>query len=203
MQLTACGVLQVLRLFPFAAALGLSLPAADWAVIESVVREGTLYYKQCCAGGASVVICGGAVALCLDTLQGHCESMHRTERGVVQVLRLFPSAAALGEPTWHSIVKIGQSLYREAPGVDPFRPDQATPVRRMFLAGSYTKQDYIDSMCAPFLLCHRSGLGFPPKYIAKVPPVLQSKNAVNRSALQSPPCRCLDQAMTMHRSVPA
>jgi len=22
-------------------------------------------------------------------------------------------------------------------------------VRRMFLAGSYTKQDYIDSMCAP------------------------------------------------------
>jgi zeta-carotene desaturase len=66
-----------------------------------------------------------------------------------QVLRLFPSAAGLGEPSWHSIVKIGQSLYREAPGMDPFRPDQATPVRRMFLAGSYTKQDYIDSMCAP------------------------------------------------------
>ncbi|KAK9834165.1 hypothetical protein WJX81_004675 [Elliptochloris bilobata] len=63
-----------------------------------------------------------------------------------QVLRLFPSAVALGEPTWHSIVKIGQSLYREAPGVDPWRPDQATPVKRMFLAGSYTKQDYIDSM---------------------------------------------------------
>lgn len=63
-----------------------------------------------------------------------------------QVLKLFPSAAALGEPTWHSVVKIGQSLYREAPGVDPWRPDQATPVKRMFLAGSYTKQDYIDSM---------------------------------------------------------
>ena len=30
--------------------------------------------------------------------------------------------------------------------MDPFRPDQATPVKRMFLAGSYTKQDYIDSM---------------------------------------------------------
>ena len=63
-----------------------------------------------------------------------------------QVLKLFPSAAALGEPTWHAIVKIGQSLYREAPGVDPWRPDQSTPVKRMFLAGSYTKQDYIDSM---------------------------------------------------------
>lgn len=63
----------------------------------------------------------------------------------VQVLKLFPSAKGL-EPTWHSIVKIGQSLYREAPGMDPYRPDQATPVPNFFLAGSYTKQDYIDSM---------------------------------------------------------
>lgn len=62
-----------------------------------------------------------------------------------QVLKLFPSAKGL-EPTWHSIVKIGQSLYREAPGMDPFRPDQSTPVPNFFLAGSYTKQDYIDSM---------------------------------------------------------
>ncbi|CAL8470172.1 g9714 [Coccomyxa elongata] len=62
-----------------------------------------------------------------------------------QVLRLFPSAKGL-EVTWHSIVKIGQSLYNEGPGMDPYRPDQQTPVKRMFLAGSYTKQDYIDSM---------------------------------------------------------
>jgi zeta-carotene desaturase len=62
-----------------------------------------------------------------------------------QVRQLFPSARGL-ECTWHSIVKIGQSLYREAPGMDPFRPDQTTPVPNFFLAGSYTKQDYIDSM---------------------------------------------------------
>lgn len=62
-----------------------------------------------------------------------------------QVRQLFPSARNLNM-TWHSIVKIGQSLYREAPGMDPFRPDQATPVPNFFLAGSYTKQDYIDSM---------------------------------------------------------
>eukprot|EP00878_Enallax_costatus_P001750 GHUV01001906.1.p1 GENE.GHUV01001906.1~~GHUV01001906.1.p1 ORF type:complete len:577 (+),score=160.19 GHUV01001906.1:672-2402(+) len=62
-----------------------------------------------------------------------------------QVRQLFPSARNLNV-TWHSLVKIGQSLYREAPGVDPFRPDQATPVPNFFLAGSYTKQDYIDSM---------------------------------------------------------
>ncbi|KAF3454347.1 hypothetical protein FNV43_RR04794 [Rhamnella rubrinervis] len=62
-----------------------------------------------------------------------------------QVLALFPSSQGL-EVTWSSVVKIGQSLYREGPGKDPFRPDQKTPVRNFFLAGSYTKQDYIDSM---------------------------------------------------------
>ncbi|KAK9919592.1 hypothetical protein M0R45_028180 [Rubus argutus] len=62
-----------------------------------------------------------------------------------QVLALFPSSQGL-EVTWSSVVKIGQSLYREAPGKDPLRPDQKTPVKNFFLAGSYTKQDYIDSM---------------------------------------------------------
>ncbi|RLN33884.1 zeta-carotene desaturase, chloroplastic/chromoplastic [Panicum miliaceum] len=62
-----------------------------------------------------------------------------------QVVELFPSARGL-EVTWSSVVKIGQSLYREAPGNDPFRPDQKTPVKNFFLSGSYTKQDYIDSM---------------------------------------------------------
>ncbi|XP_042385367.1 zeta-carotene desaturase, chloroplastic/chromoplastic-like isoform X1 [Zingiber officinale] len=62
-----------------------------------------------------------------------------------QVLNLFPSSRGL-EVTWSSVVKIGQSLYREAPGKDPFRPDQRTPVKNFFLSGSYTKQDYIDSM---------------------------------------------------------
>ncbi|KAI6692573.1 hypothetical protein NL676_020283 [Syzygium grande] len=62
-----------------------------------------------------------------------------------QVLTLFPSSQGL-EVTWSSVVKIGQSLYREGPGKDPFRPDQKTPIKNFFLAGSYTKQDYIDSM---------------------------------------------------------
>lgn len=62
-----------------------------------------------------------------------------------QVLELFPSARGL-EVVWSSVVKIAQSLYRESPGNDPFRPDQRTPVKNFFLSGSYTKQDYIDSM---------------------------------------------------------
>jgi len=62
-----------------------------------------------------------------------------------QVHELFPSSRDLNM-TWYSVVKLAQSLYREAPGMDPYRPNQKTPVSNFFLAGSYTQQDYIDSM---------------------------------------------------------
>lgn len=62
-----------------------------------------------------------------------------------QVHNLFPSSRELNM-TWYSVVKLAQSLYREAPGMDVYRPDQKTPVDNFFLAGSYTQQDYIDSM---------------------------------------------------------
>ncbi|NER84239.1 MAG: 9,9'-di-cis-zeta-carotene desaturase, partial [Leptolyngbya sp. SIO1D8] len=62
-----------------------------------------------------------------------------------QVHDLFPSSRELNM-TWYSVVKLAQSLYREAPGMDPYRPNQVTPVNNFFLAGSYTQQDYIDSM---------------------------------------------------------
>lgn len=62
-----------------------------------------------------------------------------------QVHELFPSSRELNM-TWYSVVKLAKSLYREAPGMDPYRPNQKTPVNNFFLAGSYTQQDYIDSM---------------------------------------------------------
>ena len=62
-----------------------------------------------------------------------------------QVHQLFPSSRELNM-TWYSVVKLAQSLYREAPGMDIYRPNQKTPVGNFFLAGSYTQQDYIDSM---------------------------------------------------------
>ncbi|CBN76924.1 zeta-carotene desaturase, chloroplast precursor [Ectocarpus siliculosus] len=62
-----------------------------------------------------------------------------------QVLELFPSARELN-CTWTNVVKLGQSLYREGPGLDQYRPDQRTPIPNFFMAGSYTYQDYIDSM---------------------------------------------------------
>jgi len=62
-----------------------------------------------------------------------------------QVYELFPSSRQLSM-TWYNVVKLAQSLYREAPGMDSYRPPQQTPVANFFLAGSYTQQDYIDSM---------------------------------------------------------
>ena len=64
---------------------------------------------------------------------------------LAQVHKLFPSSREL-KMTWFSVVKLAQSLYREAPGMDVYRPSQATPIANFFLAGSYTQQDYIDSM---------------------------------------------------------
>jgi zeta-carotene desaturase len=62
-----------------------------------------------------------------------------------QVHQLFPSSRKLNM-TWFNVVKLANSLYREAPGMDPYRPQQQTPIPNFFLAGSYTAQDYIDSM---------------------------------------------------------
>lgn len=62
-----------------------------------------------------------------------------------QLHELFPSSRELNM-TWFNVVKLAQSLYRENPGMDVYRPSQKTPISNFFLAGSYTQQDYIDSM---------------------------------------------------------
>ena len=62
-----------------------------------------------------------------------------------QVRELFPSARNL-KLTWSNVVKLAQSLYRAAPGMEPSRPEQRPPIPNFFLAGSSTRQDYIASM---------------------------------------------------------
>jgi zeta-carotene desaturase len=64
----------------------------------------------------------------------------------VQTCALSISSSRELNVTWSNVVKLAQSLYREQPGMDPFRPTQTTPIANFFLAGSYTAQDYIDSM---------------------------------------------------------
>jgi zeta-carotene desaturase len=64
---------------------------------------------------------------------------------IKQLHNIFPSSRKL-HCTWSSVVKLGQSLYREIPNQDRYRPKQATPIPNFFMAGSYTYQDYLDSM---------------------------------------------------------
>jgi zeta-carotene desaturase len=45
-----------------------------------------------------------------------------------------------------ALVRIPNSIYRESPGTDRYRPAQRTPVHNLFLAGDYTQQDYMASM---------------------------------------------------------
>jgi zeta-carotene desaturase len=110
---------------------------------------------------------------------------------IEQTNKLFPSSRKL-KCTWSSVVKLGQSLYREKPGQDKYRPSQATPIPNFFpvpslyrpctfpvpslyrpsqatpipnffLAGSYTYQDYLDSMEG----ATRSGLMVADEVIAR------------------------------------
>ena len=91
-----------------------------------------------------------------------------------QVHALFPSSRELNM-TWYNVVKLAQSLYREAPGMDKYRPPQKTPVSNFFLAGSYTQQDYIDSM---------EGATLSGRQAAKV--ILESKEELeNRQQLST------------------
>ncbi|MEM1168710.1 MAG: 9,9'-di-cis-zeta-carotene desaturase [Cyanobacteria bacterium P01_H01_bin.35] len=91
-----------------------------------------------------------------------------------QVHELFPSSRELNM-TWYSVVKLAQSLYREAPGMDPYRPNQKTPVPNFFLAGSYTQQDYIDSMEGATI----SGKQAAKVILANVENILGSSSTVN------------------------
>ena len=95
---------------------------------------------------------------------------------IKQLNDLFPSSKAL-KCTWSSVVKLGQSLYREAPGMDKYRPTQATPIDNFFLAGSYTYQDYIDSMEG----ATKSGLMVADEVIARAEELAaQARNAKPR-----------------------
>jgi len=98
---------------------------------------------------------------------------------IAQLNSLFPSSKKL-KCTWSNVVKLGQSLYREKPGQDKFRPKQATPISNFFLAGSYTYQDYLDSMEG----ATRSGLMVADEIIARAdgPEGLKAQSAKANAA---------------------
>ncbi|CAB9512434.1 carotene desaturase, chloroplastic/chromoplastic [Seminavis robusta] len=102
---------------------------------------------------------------------------------IKQLNNIFPSSRKL-KCTWSSVVKLGQSLYREKPGQDRFRPTQATPIPNFFLAGSYTFQDYLDSMEG----ATRSGLMVADEVISRAdgPNGLKQQAGKNRETAAKP-----------------
>ncbi len=61
------------------------------------------------------------------------------------LLNLWPEVAG-AKILKGTVVRIPNSIYREVPGSDQYRPGQQTPVPNLFLAGCYTQQDYMASM---------------------------------------------------------
>lgn len=59
--------------------------------------------------------------------------------------RLHPQARA-ARLIKHTLVRIPNSVYRARPGVDRYRPDQATTAPNFFLAGDYTQQEFMASI---------------------------------------------------------
>eukprot|EP00746_Dinoflagellata_sp_MGD_P087302 gnl/MRDRNA2_/MRDRNA2_34642_c0_seq1.p1 gnl/MRDRNA2_/MRDRNA2_34642_c0~~gnl/MRDRNA2_/MRDRNA2_34642_c0_seq1.p1 ORF type:complete len:698 (+),score=136.18 gnl/MRDRNA2_/MRDRNA2_34642_c0_seq1:312-2096(+) len=111
---------------------------------------------------------GSLMQLVMDS-----RAYNRSEEQIVadsieQMHKLFPSSRKL-KCTWSSVVKLGQSLYREKPGQDKYRPTQATPIENFFLSGSYTYQDYIDSMEG----ATKSGIMVADEIIARSPRIAE------------------------------
>ncbi len=75
---------------------------------------------------------------------------HETDAAIAELcraalVRLWPQAGDLAVRK-ASVVRIPNSIYRESPGSDRWRPTQTTPIPNLFLAGDYTRQDYMASM---------------------------------------------------------
>lgn len=64
---------------------------------------------------------------------------------LADVRRLHPLAQE-AQVRKYTIVRIPNSVYQARPGVDTYRPDQATPVPNFFLAGDFTQQEFLASI---------------------------------------------------------
>jgi 9,9'-di-cis-zeta-carotene desaturase len=62
--------------------------------------------------------------------------------------------------------RIPNSLYREEPGADRYRPDQRSPIANLFLAGDWTDQDYMASMEGAVQSARRAA-GYVREYLGR------------------------------------
>lgn len=111
---------------------------ACFSVFGDLALTSPLQYDR--HGGSMVEMC---VAPAAPYWQQSDEQIVELCRG--DLARLWPevSGAQLIKGT---ATRIPNSLYREEPGADRYRPDQRSPVANLFLAGDWTAQDYMASM---------------------------------------------------------
>jgi 15-cis-phytoene desaturase len=67
------------------------------------------------------------------------------EQVLADFYRLHPRAQG-AKLVKYTLVRIPNSVYQARPGVDKYRPDQATSVPNLFLAGDFTRQEFMASI---------------------------------------------------------
>ncbi|GJD11711.1 15-cis-phytoene desaturase [Galdieria sulphuraria] len=59
---------------------------------------------------------------------------------------LGPNAQTPAKLIKYKVVKTPRSVYKTSPGLNSYRPSQVTPISNFFLAGDFTRQQYLASM---------------------------------------------------------
>ena len=111
---------------------------ACFSVFGDLALTSPLHYDR--HGGSMVEMCVAPAAPYWQLSDAEIVEMCRRD-----LVRLWPEAAG-AKLIKGTAVRIPNSLYREEPGADRYRPDQRSPVANLFLAGDWTAQDYMASM---------------------------------------------------------
>jgi zeta-carotene desaturase len=110
---------------------------APFSVFADLARTSPVYDR---AGGSMV-----SMAVAPAEPLWHLPDGEIARRCVEALGELWPRVGE-AKVVHTSVVKIPNSIYREAPGSDAMRPAQRTPIHNLALAGDYTRQDYMASM---------------------------------------------------------
>jgi uncharacterized protein with NAD-binding domain and iron-sulfur cluster len=65
---------------------------------------------------------------------------------VMQEFMTLHPAATMNNLRKSHVIRIPNSVYAARPGIEQYRPDQATPIPNFFLAGDYTQQEFMASI---------------------------------------------------------
>ncbi|KPV50563.1 hypothetical protein SE17_26200, partial [Kouleothrix aurantiaca] len=111
---------------------------ACFSVFGDLALTSPLQYDR--HGGSMVEMCVALAAPFWQRSNAEIVELCRSD-----LARLWPevNGARLIKGT---ATRIPNSLYREEPGADRYRPDQRSPIANLFLAGDWTAQDYMASM---------------------------------------------------------